>query len=108
VWASPFALGAAALAEARSIRGLSYFLVVATLIALLGFVAQYYSEASGQSTIINNYAVLAFVAAGLTAGFVYWLLAGRLSGHDGRLEIPARKPLRVDSTSEPRTAAPAR
>jgi hypothetical protein len=97
IWAAPFALGAAALAEARSIRGPIYFLFVAVLIALLGFVAQYASEASGQATIVNNYAMLAFIVAGLVAGFVYWLLAGRLSGADHGPTPAPRKSLLIDS-----------
>jgi hypothetical protein len=79
--ASPLALIAALIAEWRGIREWLYFVAVALLVAVVGFLAQYVSELQGQATTIaNNYAMAAFLCGGFVAGTVYWLVAGRTSG----------------------------
>lgn len=78
--ASPLALIAALIAEWRGIREWLYFAAVALMIAVVGFLAQYVSELQGQPTIVNNYALAAFLCGGFVAGTVYWLIAGRTSG----------------------------
>lgn len=83
VFALPFALLAVALAEWLALRGWLYYVTVGIGVALLGFYVQYSSEAGGAS-IFNNYALRAFVATGLVAGFVYWLVAGRRAGGSAR------------------------
>jgi len=75
-----FVIIAAVIAEWLAIRSLPYYLIAGTGIALLGFFAQYQSEVSGQPTILNNYALKAFLTSGFFAGFAYWLIAGRFSG----------------------------
>ncbi len=75
-----FVIIAALIAEWLAIRSLPYYLIAGTGIALLGFLAQYQSEVSGQPTILNNYALKAFLTSGFFAGFTYWLIAGRFSG----------------------------
>lgn len=80
IFASVFALIAAGLAEWLSIRTITYFLLAGTAIALLGYFAQYQSEVAGQPTILNNYALKAFLTAGFFAGITYWLFAGQFAG----------------------------
>lgn len=87
IFACVFALIAAGVAEWFSIRALTYYLVTGIAIALLGFYAQFQSEVAGQPTILNNYALKAFLTAGFLAGLTYWLFAGRFSG-EPRDELP--------------------
>jgi len=78
--AAPLALIAALIAEWRGIREWLYFVAVALMVAVVGFLAQYVSELQGQPTIVNNYALAAFLCGGFVAGIVYWLIAGRTAG----------------------------
>lgn len=80
LFAAAFAFIATGIAEWMSIRSLPYYLLIGIGIALLGFIAQYSSEVSGQPTVLNNYALKAFATAGFFAGLVYWLAAGRFAG----------------------------
>lgn len=78
--------------EQRGIRSWGYYVLVGIGIAVLGFLAQHFSEAPGQTTILHNYALTAFLTAGFTGGVVYWLFAGRYAA--GRRAEP---PLRSES-----------
>jgi hypothetical protein len=80
VFAAPLALIGAAIGEWRGLRTWTYYALVGVLIAIIGFLVQYSSEGSGTASILNTYALSAFVVTGLIAGFVYWLVAGRLAG----------------------------
>ena len=63
--------------ERRGISSLGYYVLVGIAIAALGFLTQHVSETPGQTTILHNYALTAFLTAGLAGGFVYWLVSGR-------------------------------
>jgi hypothetical protein len=80
IFASLFALIAASIGEWFSIRSLSFYLLAGVIIALFGFSAQYASEVAGQPTILNNYAIKAFLTVGFFGGFFYWLAAGQFAG----------------------------
>ena len=80
VFSAPFALVAAAIGEWQRIRSSTFYAIVGVLIALVGFLAQYSSEIPGQPSIVNNYALSAFLTAGFVSGLVYWLIAGRAAG----------------------------
>lgn len=80
VFAAPFALVAAAIGEWQSIRTWIYYALSGIAIAIAGFIALYSGEGMGQPTIVNNYALMAYLTAGLVGGLVYWGLAGRLAG----------------------------
>jgi hypothetical protein len=84
IFSVAFALIAAGIAEWLSLRGTGYWLASGMGIALLGFVAQYASEVAGQPSILNNYALQAYLTAGFFGGLVYWLVAGSRSGADRR------------------------
>lgn len=74
VFSAPFAVLAAAVAAWQPIRSGLFFAAVGTAIGLAGFFAQYAGEA-GPETILNRYALAAYVASGFAAGLVYWFVA---------------------------------
>jgi|AERA01.1.fsa_nt_gi hypothetical protein len=76
VFSAPFAILAAAVAAWQPIRSVVYFVAVGIAIALAGFFAQYVGEA-GPDTILNRYALTAYLASGGVGGLVYWALAAR-------------------------------
>lgn len=80
VFSAPFVLVIVALGEWRRIRAWLYYAASGVAIAAIGFVAQLSSELPGQPSIVNNYALTAFLTAGFVAGSIYWLLAGRRAG----------------------------
>jgi hypothetical protein len=75
-----FTLIVATIGEIFSIRSPAFYLIGGVIIALLGFAAQYASESPGQPTILNNYALKAFLTTGFFGGFVYWVAAGQFAG----------------------------
>jgi drug/metabolite transporter (DMT)-like permease len=94
VFAAPFALIGAGFGEWRRIGSWMYYVLVAIAIAAIGFLAQYWTEAQGEASIVNNYAVTAFLLSGFVAGLVYWLVAGRFARgrHREPEVIPPAKP----------------
>jgi hypothetical protein len=107
VFAAPFALLAAGIGEWRGVRGVSYYALTALLIAALGFLSEYATEAVGEASIANAYASAAFLVSGLVAGFAYWLVAGRRAalGADRQGEVT---PPSLPAASQPRGAAQSR
>ena len=83
------ALLAVVAGERRAISSWTYYVVVGIGVAVLGFLTQHLTEAPGQTTILQNYALAAFLTAGFAGGFVYWLLSGRFLGRGPR--VPARE-----------------
>jgi hypothetical protein len=81
IFAAPFALLGASFAEWRRIGGSLYYALLGIAIAAVGFAAQSWTESGGENggSIRNSYAVMAFLIAGVIAGLVYWLSAGRLA-----------------------------
>lgn len=73
VFGAPFAIIAAAVAAWLPIRSVLFFVLAGLAIALAGFLAQYVGE-GGDGTILNRYALAAYVASGLAAGLVYWVV----------------------------------
>jgi drug/metabolite transporter (DMT)-like permease len=83
VFAAPFAFIGAGYGEWQKIGAWLYYALVGIAIAGLGFLAQFWSETGGEPTIVNSYAVTAFIVAGFVAGIVYWLFAGRFAAGQG-------------------------
>ncbi len=77
IFAAPFAFIGTVYSEWRGISSATYSIVLGILIALLGFAVQYSGETSGPETIVNLYAVIAFIVTGFVGGLVYWLISGR-------------------------------
>lgn len=80
IFAAPFVLVACVLGEWQNIRSVVFYTLAGVAIGLAGFLAQYSAEAVGQPTIVNNYALKAYLTAGFFAGLAYWLFAGRSAG----------------------------
>lgn len=84
VFAAPFALVGAVFGERQRIGTWIYYVLVAMIIAVLGFFAQYWTESgAGDASIVNNYAATAFLVTGFVAGLAYWLVCGRSAGRRG-------------------------
>jgi hypothetical protein len=96
IFAFPFALVAIAIGEGLSIRSWIYYVLVGIAIALGGFGAHYLVEVGSEPTIVNDYAIRAFLTLGFFGGFAYWMAAGRRAG--GRRDDDAMN-------EEPRTGA---
>jgi hypothetical protein len=79
VFSAPFALVVTVLGEWQGFRSWIYYSLAGLAIALAGFLAQHTGETTG-ATIVNDYALRAFLATGFSAGFVYWATAGRWAG----------------------------
>ncbi|MGE0697735.1 MAG: hypothetical protein AB7O57_01435 [Hyphomicrobiaceae bacterium] len=90
LFAAPFALVAAGLGEALRNRDWTYYALAGLIMAGLAFFAQHSTEQAGQPTIVNNYALTAFLTAGLVGGTLFWLLSGRLAGGRELEPVPAR------------------
>ncbi|MBS0241102.1 MAG: hypothetical protein JSS20_02915 [Proteobacteria bacterium] len=103
LFSAPFALVAAAVGEALRSRRWTFYAVCGLLIAALGLFAQHSTEQVGQATILNSYAGLAFLSAGLAGGLTYWLVSGRCAG--GR---PARAAKPIASKAATTGAKPVR
>jgi hypothetical protein len=83
VFSAPFALVAAAIGEWQSIRSWVYYALAGIAIAIAGFIALYSGETGTSATsptIVNNYALAAYLCAGLLGGLAYWLISGRTAG----------------------------
>lgn len=74
VFSGPFAVLAALIAGWLSIRSVLFFAGAGIAIALAGVLAQYAGEV-GPETILNRYALAAYVASGFAAGLAYWYAA---------------------------------
>jgi hypothetical protein len=80
--------------------------VVGLLIAVGGFFAVSFFEVEGQPTIVNNYALWAFLTVGVFGGLAYWLVAGRRAGgRRGDRPEPAEPAARVQSGDSDREPA---
>ena len=71
------ALAGVALAEARHIAGSTFYVLAGIATAAAGFLVQHWSEPPGGLGIFQAYALIAFLAAGLIGGLVYWASSGR-------------------------------
>jgi hypothetical protein len=88
VFASPFALVAAVLAEWLGMRAWTYYALAGLGIASAGYLTQLAGE-TGERTVGNGYALSAFLATGLTAGLAYWAAAGRNARRPRRQSVPS-------------------
>jgi hypothetical protein len=83
IFAAPFAFIAAGFAEWQRIGSWLYYAIIAIVIACIGFLAQFWAETGTQPSIVNGYAVTAFVVTGLASGLAYWFCAGRFAAGTG-------------------------
>ena len=47
---------------------------------IAGFFALYSGETVGPNSIVNQYAIVAYLCSGLVGGLAYWLISGRNAG----------------------------
>lgn len=66
--------------ELQRLRSASYYVLTGILISLGGFLAEYTSENAAQPTIVNGYALTAFIVTGAIGGLAYWMVSGRNAG----------------------------
>ncbi|MBS0237010.1 MAG: hypothetical protein JSS54_07675 [Proteobacteria bacterium] len=104
IFASVFVLIVALLSEVFSVRSLTFYLFAGVAIAMLGFTAQYQSEVAGQPTILNNYAIKAFLTIGFFGGFFYWLAAGQFAGRPYGWGEAAAEPVPIEAGTPARKA----
>jgi hypothetical protein len=79
-------------AEGRSIGTWTFYVGLGIALAVLGFLAQHFSEAPGQATILQNYALIAFLLAGVVGGLVYWFFSGRFAAPRVRAPLVETRP----------------
>jgi hypothetical protein len=109
VFSAPFAFIAAAISEWQTIRNWAYHALAGLAISVGGFVAQMASEPAGAPSIVNNYALTAYLTTGFIAGLTYWLFAGRTAGHSDTVQYASNnrtgssQPMQV---KKPTPAAP--
>ncbi len=100
IFAFPFAIIAIGIAELSHVRSRIYYALVGIAIALGGFAAAYLNEVSGQPSILNGYALAAYLAVGAAGGLTYWLVAGRRAG-GRRGDAPPPTAIEPPADSEP-------
>jgi len=101
VFAAPFALIGAGFAEWQRIGSWLYYVLVGIAIACVGFLAQFWTESTGEASIVNSYAVTAFIVTGFVAGIVYWLFSGRYAAGPNR-----QRPSPSEVIAPPKAASP--
>ncbi len=79
IFAFPFAALSAIFSEWQGIRSFAYHGFIGIAIAVAGFALIATGESPDKPSIINSYAMAAFLTTGLVSGFVYWLFAGRFA-----------------------------
>jgi hypothetical protein len=80
IFSFAFALILIAIAEWYAVRSWIYYALCGVAIAVGGFAALHSQEAAGYPTILNDYALRAYLTVGLLGGLAYWLVAGRGAG----------------------------
>ena len=77
------ALVAAIYAETRKITCWAFYGLAGIGVGLVGFFLQHLTEAPDPESIFQAYALIAFLAAGLVGGLVYWAASGRSAAPAG-------------------------
>ncbi len=70
-------------AETRKVAGWTFYALAGIATAGAGFLVQHWSEPPGELSIFQAYALIAFLAAGLVGGLVYWASSGRYAARAG-------------------------
>jgi hypothetical protein len=106
VFAAPFALLGVMFAERHGIRSWTSNVLAGIVIAGFGVLTRYASEAADGPSIVNAYALSAFLAAGIVLGTTYWVLAGRFATKSTvARSVPASPGQQAAQESAPQTSA---
>ncbi len=87
VFAAPFALLAAIVSEWQGIRSFAYHAIVAMAIAVAGFGLIHVTESTSEASIVNSYAMAAYLTSGFVGGLIYWLFAGRSANRASHAQL---------------------
>jgi hypothetical protein len=87
-----FALIVIAIAEWYAIRSWIYYALCGVAISVGGFAALHSQEVEGYPTILNDYALRAYLTVGLLGGLAYWLVAGRRAGGRRADAVASKEP----------------
>ena len=96
IFSALFALIVIVIGEWLHLRSWFFYTATGAVIAFGGFLAQYAAEQASWPTIVNTYALVAFITAGAVGGWVYWFVAGR---NAGRRCKPATRSVKDKSNS---------
>ena len=80
VFAAPFAFIAVLISEWLRLGSFAFHVIVAMAIAVAGFGLIHATEAAMVASIVNSYAMAAYLTSGFAGGVLYWLLSGRHAG----------------------------
>ena len=89
IFALPFVIPSIILSEWLGVRSFAYHGFIGIAIAIGGFGAITMGESPDAPSIINSYAMAAFLTTGLVGGFVYWLFAGRFARRSRTEQAPS-------------------
>ncbi|HUS95793.1 MAG TPA: hypothetical protein VMX97_03535 [Hyphomicrobiaceae bacterium] len=105
MFAAPFLLISAFFSELQGIRSFAYHALIGIAIAISGHALLYSGQTINEPSIVNSYALAAYLTTGFAAGITYWLVAGRLA-YGKRLPraAPAAKTTRKKTADEPASA----
>ncbi|MGI9479296.1 MAG: hypothetical protein ACR2PI_21515 [Hyphomicrobiaceae bacterium] len=106
-FAFPFAVLAIAVSEWQGIRSFAYHAIVAMVIAVAGFGLIHMTETVSEPSIVNSYAMAAYLTSGFVGGLVYWLFSGRRATRHGSTQVRMESDRRVVSSDEPASPQPA-
>lgn len=110
IFAAPFAFLSAIISEWQGIRSFAYHGFVGIAVAVAGFALISTGESADAPSIVNSYAMAAFLTTGLVGGFVYWLFAGRFAYRPEPIEpipVAPAKPARPPAPAAPPAVPPA-
>ncbi|MEO1709536.1 MAG: hypothetical protein AAFR70_04660 [Pseudomonadota bacterium] len=112
--AAPIVLLLGLFAEFVGVRSFAFYLIAGLFVALAGFAVLYSGERPNDPTIVNSYAIAAFLTSGFFSGISYWLVAGRFAGGRKRsAKLKQSRDQTRDGTAQggdddPAAAAPSR
>ena len=79
------------LSEGLGIRSFAYHALVGIAISLAGFGLLMSQETGNEPTIVNSYAMAAYLTTGFVFGLVYWLFSGRRAHRPRTIETIERR-----------------
>jgi len=97
------ALAGVIFAEVRKVASRLFYALAGMATAAAGLVVFHLGEAPDQATILHNYALAAFLTAGLVGGLAYWAFSGRFVARRAR---PAADPRQQASPAPPAGTSP--
>lgn len=103
VFSAPFVLISALLSEWIGLRSFAYHAMIGMAIAVAGFGLIHANESPTEASIVNSYAMAAYLTSGFVGGFVYWLFSGRFAKRksDEIVHMESDRPLAAPPAPKP-------